>query len=139
MHRKQEITNDSRIIDLTVGELLQLLTERLARPAEVRVAETTPDGLLDTWQTATLLGIHPRRELPPEPPRGTTEYQQWRRQEQNLRNEVARRLQGWLDRHPELAQFAIKPKGERRRFFRRADIEGYLAQVAIPIARRRTR
>jgi hypothetical protein len=142
MPLKRDIPDDTRVIDLTVAELLQVLTDRLGLSTDLRPrAAKEPEGLLDTWQTAKLLGIHPRREQPPEPARGTPEYQTWRRQEQALRNEVARRFQAWLDRHPEVAQLAIKPKGERRRYFRRVDIEGYLGRVAVPLtqARRRSR
>lgn len=143
MARLRDITDDTRVIDLTVADLLALLTDRLGlgqvrREQGAREPEGLPQGLLDTWQTAKLLGIFSRQELPPEPPAGTPEYRAWRRKEQSLRNQVARRFQTWLDRHPEVAQLAVKPKGERRRYFRRIDIEGYLGRVAVPMSRRRS-
>ena len=138
MPRFRDISDDTRIIDLTVADLLALLTERLGLGLSKKPASSSePEGLLDTWQTAKLLGIFPRQELPPEPAAGTAEYRAWRRKEQSLRNQVARRFQTWLDRHPEVAQLAIKPKGERRRYFRRIDIEGYLSRVTVPIRQRR--
>ncbi|MBL8635386.1 MAG: hypothetical protein JNM40_19320 [Myxococcales bacterium] len=138
MPPKRDITDDTRVIDLTVAELLALLTERLGLGAPSRVVEPS-DGLLDTWQTAKLLGIFPRRPLPDEPARGTVEHQHWRRAEQQLRNEVARRLQTWLDRHPELAELAVRRSGERRRYFRRGDVEAFLAKASRSPARRRLR
>ena len=139
MARLRDISDNTHVIDLTVADLLDLLTVRLGLGQARREQGTSePEGLLDTWQTAKLLGIFPRQELPPEPPAGTAEYRAWRRKEQSLRNQVARRFQTWLDRHPEVAQLAVKPKGERRRYFRRIDIEGYLGRVAVPMSRRRT-
>ncbi len=152
MPLKRDISDDTRIIDLTVAELLHVLSDRLTErlfggspPAQAvpsfhglraTLLDTQPQGLLDTWQTAKLLGIYPRRELGPEPPPGSPESALWRRQEQALRNQVARRLQNWLDRHPELAALAVKPKGERRRYFRRMDVEAYLGRIAVPLSRR---
>ncbi|MBP8196109.1 MAG: hypothetical protein KAY55_02990 [Deltaproteobacteria bacterium] len=139
MARLRDISDDTRVIDLTVADLLELLTDRLGLgPVRREQGVREPEGLLDTWQTAKLLGIFPRQELPPEPPAGTPEYRAWRRKEQSLRNQVARRFQTWLERHPEVAQLAVKPKGERRRYFRRIDIEGYLGRVAVPMSRRRS-
>ena len=139
MARLRDISDDTRVIDLTVADLLELLTDRLGLgPVRREQGVREPEGLLDTWQTAKLLGIFPRQELPPEPPAGTPEYRTWRRKEQSLRNQVARRFQTWLERHPEVAQLAVKPKGERRRYFRRIDIEGYLGRVAVPMSRRRS-
>lgn len=138
MPAKRDITDDTRVIDLTVAELLTLLSERLGLGVSSR-PERPSDGLLDTWQTAALLGIFPRRPLPDEPARGTVEHQQWRKTEQQLRNEVARRLQTWLIRHPELAELAVRRSGERRRYFRRSDVEAFLAQSQKPLVRRRLR
>jgi hypothetical protein len=138
MPSRRDITDDTRVIDLTVAELLQVLTERLGLQGAARERlAPSPQGLLDTWAAARMLGIHPRRELPPEPPRSTPEFAAWRKVEQATRNEVGRRFQTWLHRHPEVEKLAIKPKGERRRYFRHDDITGYLAQVAIPQTRRR--
>lgn len=133
MALRKEISDDTRVIDLTVGELVQILMKRLAAesPAESRTAPT-PEALLDTWQTASLLGIHPRRALAPEPPPGSNEHRSWRRTEQLLRNEVGRRLQSWMERHPEVAQLAVRIKGERRRYFRRQDITAYLERAIAP-------
>lgn len=133
MALRKEISDDTRVIDLTVGELVQLLAARLPgeRHGEPRPAQA-PETLLDTWQTASLLGIHPRRELAPEPPSGTPEHRVWKRQEQALRNEVGRRLQSWMERHPEVAQLAIRLRGERRRYFRRQDITAYLDRAIAP-------
>ena len=133
MALKKEISDDTRVIDLTVGELVQLLAARL--PTERSAAPhpaATPETLLDTWQTASLLGIHPRRALPPEPAVGTPEHRIWKRQEQALRNEVGRRLQSWMERHPEVAQLAVRLRGERRRYFRRQDITAYLDRALAP-------
>ncbi len=133
MALRKEISDDTRVIDLTVGELVALLAARLPaeRRSERRPAETA-EALLDTWQTASLLGIHPRRALAPEPPPGTPEHRSWRRQEQVLRNEIGRRLQSWMERHPEVAQLAVRIKGERRRYFRRQDITAYLDRAVAP-------
>ena len=74
MPPKRDITDDTRVIDLTVAELLAVLTDRLGLGVPSRAVEPA-DGLLDTWQTATLLGIFPRRQLPEEPAHGTVEHQ----------------------------------------------------------------
>jgi hypothetical protein len=138
MALKKVISDDTRVIDLTVGELVALLAARLpAEPPPGAAPADCPEALLDTWQTARMLGIHPRRELGPEPPAGTAEHRQWRQQEQALRNEVARRLQSWMERHPQVAQLAIRMKGERRRYFRRQDIAAYLDRAIATPARRR--
>lgn len=136
MPPKRDITDDTRVIDLTVAELLAVLTDRLGLGVPSRAVEPA-DGLLDTWQTATLLGIFPRRQLPEEPAHGTVEHQRWRKAEQQLRNEVARRFQTWLERHPELAALAVRRTGERRRYFRRCDVDAFLAQATRTPARRR--
>lgn len=136
MALKKVISDDTRVIDLTVGELVALLAARLSAERSPAAPES-PEALLDTWQTARLLGIFPRRETGPEPPAGTPEHKQWRQREQALRNEVARRLQSWMERHPQVAQLAIRMKGERRRYFRQKDIAAYLDRAATAPSRRR--
>lgn len=65
------ITNDTRLIDLTIGELLEVVIEQLRRTPLGAKSQAEPEALIDTWGAATLLGIVSKYDPGPEPPTGT--------------------------------------------------------------------
>ncbi len=131
------ITNETRLIDLTVGDLMDVFFERLTQTlAESEKAKAHPEALVDTWEAATLLGIVPKHDPGPEPPSGTPAWRAWREKHQAVRDDVAHRFQQLLIRRPQLAQLA-RYDG-RRRYFVRADLTRYLDSLA-PTARRSRR
>lgn len=122
------ISRDTRVIDLTLGELLDVLTTRLTETlASRRESREQPEALLDTWQVASLLGVTPKHDPGPEPPKGTPEWRTWRVKHQAVRDDVAHRVQQLLLRRPTLAKLA-RYDG-RRRYFVRADVVRYLDEL----------
>jgi hypothetical protein len=136
MPLKRDISDDTRIIDLTIGELVAVLRERLGSAPPSERSRPEPEALLDTWAAATLLGVGPKQDPGPEPPRGSSAWRGWRELSQAVRDDVAHRFQQLLIRRPELATLA-RYEG-RRRYFVRADLLRYLDSLA-PKARRRHR
>lgn len=135
MPRSRDITDDTRVIDLTVGELMDILLERLRQSVHSdEIDHTEPEALVDTWEAARILGIAPKYDPGLEPSHGTGAWRAWRSKHQAVRNDVAHRFQQLLARRPQLAKLA-RYDG-RRRYFVRADIMHYLDSLA-PIARRK--
>lgn len=69
------VSRDTRVIDLTLGELLDVLTTRLTETlTERRLSREQPEALLDTWQVASLLAsrrnMTPARSHPKAPRNG---------------------------------------------------------------------
>jgi len=125
------ISRDTRVIDLTLGELLDVLTTRLTETlTERRESREQPEALLDTWQVASLLGVTPKHDPGPEPPKGTPEWRTWRVKHQAVRDDVAHRFQQLLSRRPELAKLA-RYDG-RRRYFVQGDVGRYLDELGKP-------
>lgn len=88
------ISRDTRVIDLTLGELLDVLTTRLTETlTERRESREHPEALLDTWQVASLLAVTPKHDPGPEPPEGTPEWRTWRVKRQSVRDDVAHHAQ----------------------------------------------
>ncbi len=127
MPPSRAITNDTRLIDLNLGELLDVLVERLHQTLPIGSNQTPPEALLDTWGAAQLLGIAPKHDPGPEPIRGTPAWKTWRDHSQAVRDDIAHRFQQLLARRPELARLA-RYEG-RRRYFVRADVVRYLDQL----------
>lgn len=136
MPLKRDISDDTRIIDLTIGDLVAVLRERLGAVPPAERARPEPEALLDTWAAATLLGISPKHDPGPEPSRSSSAWRPWREMSQAVRDDVAHRFQQLLLRRPELATLA-RYEG-RRRYFVRADLLRYLESLA-PKGRRRRR
>jgi len=131
MPPRRAITDECRVIDLTVGELMDVFFERLSKAlplGDARAAE--PEALLDTWQVARLLGVTPKHDPGPEPPKGTPEWRTWRVKHQAVRDDVAHRFQQLLSRRPELAKLA-RYDG-RRRYFVQGDVGRYLDELGKP-------
>jgi hypothetical protein len=126
------VSRDTRVIDLTLGELLDVLTTRLTETlTERRESREHPEALLDTWQVASLLGVTPKHDPGPEPPKGTPEWRTWRVKHQAVRDDVAHRFQTTPIASPvELAQLARRDG--RRRYFVRADVVRYLDELGKP-------
>lgn len=125
----RDITNDSRLIDLTVGELMEVFFDRLRQTLPLLAkGSDEPEALIDTWEAARLLGVAAKNSPGPEPPRGTPAWKTWRDHSQAVRDDIAHRLQQLLARRPELARLA-RYEG-RRRYFVRADILRYLESLA---------
>lgn len=136
MPRIKEITDDTRIIDLTVGELMDVLVERLSRVlTQHEEGRAEPEALVDTWDAAQLLGIVAKSDPGPEPTKASPAWKVWRETKQALRDDVAHRFQQLLLRRPELASLA-RYDG-RRRYFVRADLLRYLDSLGSPRRRRR--
>lgn len=135
MPPKREITDDTRLIDLTVGDLLEIISERLRGTASPEHSRSEPSALLDTWAAASLLGITPKHDPGPEPPSGGPAWRTWREQSQAARDDVAHRFQQLLARRPQLATLA-RYEG-RRRYFVRSDVLRYLDSLTSPSRRRR--
>lgn len=134
--RATEIMDDTRIVDLTVGELMDVLIDRLSRVlTQNEKGRAAPDALVDTWDAAQLLGIAPKSDPGPEPSKGSPAWRVWRETKQALRDDVAHRFQQLLIRRPELATLA-RYDG-RRRYFVRADLLRYLDSLGAPRRRRR--
>lgn len=135
MPTSRAITKETRVIDLTLDELLEALLERLGQVVPLgEKNRTEPEALIDTWEAARLLGINSKHDPGPEPPRGTPAWKTWRDHSQAVRDDIAHRFQQLLARRPELARLA-RYEG-RRRFFVRADLTRYLESLA-PARRRR--
>ena len=129
MPPSRAITNDTRLVDLTVGELLEAFLERLSQALPLgEKSRAEPEALIDTWEAARLLGIAPKHNPGLEPPRGTPAWKTWRDHSQAVRDDIAHRFQQLLARRPELARLA-RYEG-RRRFFVRADLTRYLESLA---------
>ena len=129
MPTPRAITKETRVIDLTLDELLEALLERLGQVVPLgEKSRAEPEALIDTWEAARLLGIDPKHDPGPEPPRGTPAWKTWRDHSQAVRDDVAHRFQQLLARRPELARLA-RYEG-RRRFFVRADLTRYLESLA---------
>ncbi len=129
MPTPRAITKETRVIDLTLDELLEALLERLGQVVPLgEKSRAEPEALIDTWEAARLLGIAPKHDPGPEPPRGTPAWKTWRDHSQAVRDDVAHRFQQLLARRPELARLA-RYEG-RRRFFVRADLTRYLESLA---------
>ena len=138
MPPSRRISDDTRIIDLTLGELVEVLVERLEERLSTNARATADrEALIDTWEAARLLGIAPKRELGPEPKRGAPDWRIWRDQNQALRDDVAHRFQQLLLRRPALATLA-RYEG-RRRYFVRAELLRYLESLTAPAQRRARR
>lgn len=134
--RATEIPDDTRIVDLTVGELMDVLVDRLSRVlTQSDQGRAAPEALVDTWDAAQLLGIAPKTEPGSEPTKGTPAWKVWREARQAARDDVAHRFQQLLIRRPELATLA-RYDG-RRRYFVRADLIRYLDSLGTPRRRRR--
>lgn len=135
MPTSRAITKETRVIDLTLDELLEALLERLGQVVPLgEKNRAEPEALIDTWEAARLLGITSKHDPGPEPPRGTPAWRTWRDHSQAVRDDIAHRFQQLLARRPELARLA-RYEG-RRRFFVRADLTRYLESLA-PTRRRR--
>lgn len=129
MPTPRAITKETRVIDLTLDELLEALLERLGQVVPLgEKNRAEPEALLDTWAAAQLLGIGAKHDPGLEPPRGTPAWKTWRDHSQAVRDDIAHRFQQLLARRPELARLA-RYEG-RRRFFVRADLTTYLASLA---------
>lgn len=131
MPPRRAITDECRVIDLTVGELMDVFFERLSKALPSSgTSSAEPEALLDTWQVASLLGVTPKHDPGPEPPKGTPEWRTWRVKHQAVRDDVAHRFQQLLSRRPELAKLA-RYDG-RRRYFVRGDVVRYLDEIGKP-------
>lgn len=129
MPTPRAITKETRVIDLTLDELLEALLERLGQVVPLgEKNRAEPEALIDTWEAARLLGIAPKHDHGPEPSRGTPAWKTWRDHSQAVRDDIAHRFQQLLARRPELARLA-RYEG-RRRYFVRADLTRYLESLA---------
>jgi len=134
---RRDITDETRVIDLTVGELMEVFLERLTQTLTLsEKTKAAPEALVDTWEAARLLGVVPKYDPGPEPQQGTPAWRTWREKNQAVRDDVAHRFQQLLIRRPQLATLA-RYDG-RRRYFVRADLMRYLNSLT-PVARRNRR
>ena len=137
MARLGDISDDTRVIDLTVADLLDLLTVRLRTwSGTKRAGHVRPEGCLIRGRrpsSAYSLAKGCRRSHPA----GTAEYRAWRRKEQSPETKWRGAFRPGLIAIQKWRRLAVKPKGERRRYSTHRH-RGYLGQVAVADVRRRT-